>query len=490
VSATSYEGTSPTASTGPITDQAGPRLRGNLGVAQLFFSVMAWNAPLVIVVGIIPVMVVIGNGIATPIAFIVAGLIIAAFAVGFTRMARVLPNPGAFYSYITAGLGKSVGLGSGLLTLFGYFAAYAGTPAFGGVVLGTLVEDTLNGPDLPWWLWGSLFFLIAGILGYLRVELSAKVLTFVLALELIVIVVYDVLVAVTQGVSALSFAPFSPAHWFDGSFGIALLFGLGMYGGFEITALFRDEVRDPERTVPRATFAVIVTAMCLYAVTAWLFVNSVGLDRAVAVASADPTGSMTGSMAAVGSKILADSATVLVNTSTIAVVLAGHNIVARYVFNLSADRILPPVLSRVHPRHGSPYLASLATSVVAVAINIPIVLADLDPMATYAAMLGITSFVLILVLFLTNIAIPVYMRRHGGALFTLGGMVFCPIVAGVGLAAGVVLAATNFPLLIGGSTTLATTLMVVMLAIFSLGVVLAILYRRAKPDIYAKIGRQ
>jgi hypothetical protein len=98
--------------------------------------------------------------------------------------------------------------------------------------------------------------------------------------------------------------------------------------------------------------------------------------------------------------------------------------------------------------------------------------------------------VFIVVIFVTNIAIPVYMRRHGGALFTLWGMVICPIVAGVGLGSGVVLAVLNFPLLIGGSTTLAAVLMLVLLAIFTFGVVLALVYRRTKPEVYAKIGRQ
>jgi hypothetical protein len=125
-----------------------------------------------------------------------------------------------------------------------------------------------------------------------------------------------------------------------------------------------------------------------------------------------------------------------------------------------------------------------------VAVAVPLVLADLDPIAVYAALLGILSLVFVVVLFLTNIAIPLYMRRHGGELFTPWGMVICPIVAAVGLGSGVVLAVSNFPLLIGGSTTLATVLMVVMLAIFSFGVVLAIVYRRTKPDVYARIGRQ
>lgn len=470
--------------------EAQPRLRGNLGVFHLFFSVMAWNAPLVIVMGIIPVMLVVGNGIGTPVAFIVAGLILAAFAVGFTRMARVLPNPGAFYAYITAGLGKEVGLGAGLVTLFGYFAAYAGTFAFGGIVLGSLVHDTLHGPSLPWYVWGSIFWLGAGVLGYLRIDLSAKVLALFLLFELVIIVTYDVLVMAQGGAAGLSFAPFSPSSWFDGSFGIALLFGLGMYGGFEITALFRDEVRDPERTVPRAAFAVIFTAMLLYAVTSWLFINAVGVDKAVEAATADPVGSMSNSIVAFGGKVLLDVATVMVNTSTFAVVLAGHNIVARYVFNLSADGILARSLSGVHARHGSPHTASVATSVAALAVNIPVVILGLEPSAFYAAMLGVTSFVLILAIFLTNLSVPVYMRRRGGALFTTWGTVICPIVAGVGLAVGLVLAASNFPLLTGGSTTLSAALMGVIAGLFVLGIALALVYRRTKPAVYSRIGRQ
>jgi amino acid transporter len=177
------------------TVDAERRLHGNLGVMHLFFSVMAWNAPLVIVVGIIPVMLFVGNGVGTPFVFLVAGLIILAFAVGFTRMARVLPNPGAFYAYITAGLGREAGLGAGLLALAMYFCADTGTFAFGGVVLGSLVHDTMHGPEAPWWVWALAFWAFVGILGYLSIGLSAKILMYFLAAEVIVILVFDLLVA-------------------------------------------------------------------------------------------------------------------------------------------------------------------------------------------------------------------------------------------------------------------------------------------------------
>lgn len=466
------------------------RLHGHLGVMHLFFSVMAWNAPLVIVVGIIPVMLFAGNGVGTPFAFVVAGLIILAFAVGFTRMARVLPNPGAFYSYITAGLGREVGLGAGLLALSMYFCAYAGTFAFGGVVLGSLVHDTFGGPEAPWWIWGLVFWAFVGILGYLSIDLSAKVLMVFLAAEVAVIVVFDLLIGVQGGASGLSAAALAPSHWFDGSFGLGLMFAIGMFGGFEITALFRDEVRDPNRTVPRATYAVVVFAMAFYALTAFMLINALGVDNAVAAAAADPAGVVGRAMAEFGNTLLADLVIVLVNTSTLAVILAGHNIVSRYAFNLSADRILPVALSGVHSRHGSPHRASVAASVAALLVSIPVVVIGIDPIVYYASILGILSVGFLLMLILTDLSVMRYMKGNGGEHSSTWSTVVCPIAALIGLSVCLVLAIQNFELIIGGSRSLANIILAVTAAIFCGGCLWAVWLKRDRPDVYAKIGRQ
>jgi hypothetical protein len=65
-----------------------PRLQGNLGSLKLFFSIMADNAPLGI--GVIPMMLVLGNGIGAPLVFVVSGVIFAAFAAGFIRLSTAL----------------------------------------------------------------------------------------------------------------------------------------------------------------------------------------------------------------------------------------------------------------------------------------------------------------------------------------------------------------------------------------------------------------
>ncbi|MFC9353347.1 APC family permease [Arthrobacter sp. NPDC057013] len=473
------------------TPQSTPHLTGKMGFLELFFSVMAYNAPLVIVIGVIPIMVASGSGLGTPISFIVAGLVLALFAVGFTRMSRIMPKPGGFYSMITAGLGREVGLGSGFVALLGYFCVYAGTPAFGGLVLGELVHNTLQGPDLPWWVWGAVFWAGSAVLGYFNIELSAKFLTIFLFLEIIIIVGYDLFVFANGGANhaGISLASLLPAHWFDGSFGTGLLFALGMYGGFEVTVLFREEVRNPNRVIPRVTFAVIVAAMVIYGVSSLGFINALGIDKAVELATADPTGSMTGSIEVFGGKVLSDLSTILVNTSTFAVILSAHNITARYLFNLSADKIFPRKLSTVHPRHGSPYLASLATSAAGLILNLIAVVIGLGAVDFYTAMLGITSFVILAVIFVASIAVPLYLRRHGGH-HTIWSRGVFPVLGIMGLGTGLTLAAVNFTSLVGGSTVLATALMALIVGLFVLGIVMATIYRRAKPDTYSSIGRQ
>ncbi|MBY3987833.1 APC family permease [Rhodococcus fascians] len=472
------------------TGPDGPKLEGNLGTLGLFFSIMSFNAPLVVVMGVIPIMIAVGNGIGTPILFVIGGVIVAAFATSFLRMSNVLQRPGAFYAYVTAGLGKQIGLGAGFAMLLAYFACAAGYLPFAGNVLGSLVSETFNGPELPWFVWAFVFWAVVALVGYLRIDFSAKVTAVILMGELIVVFIYDVAVFARGGAEGLSGAPFAPAHWFDGSFAIGLLLACGMFGGYEVTVLFRDEVRNPERTIPRAAYGLIGCAVLLYAGTSWLFINAVGVGNAVSETTAESTGAIDTTIAEFGGQYLLDAATVLVATSALAVIVCAHNVGARYLFNLSADGVIPRALSRVHPRHGSPYRASMAMSVAALVLNGGVVLLHIESMAFYGAMLGIAALTGISVQFVTAVAIPVYLTRTGNHRGHVLKSVVAPVFAAIGFGVIVALSVTNFPILTGGSQALSNVLLVFVFAFFAAGVVLALWLRHRRPQIYAKIGRQ
>ncbi|WP_416061854.1 APC family permease [Rhodococcus indonesiensis] len=474
----------------PSTVGDSTKLQGSIGTFGLFFSIMSFNAPLVVVMGVIPIMVATGNGVGTPFIFVAGGAIVFCFATAFLRMSNVLDRPGAFYAYVTAGLGRKLGLGAGFTMLLAYFTCACGYLPFAGASIGTLVSDKLNGPSLPWYVWALTVWALVAVLGFLRIDVSAKVMAVILIMEIAVVLTYDAVVFARGGADGLSAAPFSPVHWFDGSFATGLLLACAMFGGYEMTVLFRDEVKRPERTIPRAAFGLIAFAVVLYAGTTWLFVNALGVDNAVGVAFAEGTAAFDASIVAFGGRALLDIAAVLLVTSSLAVVICAHNVAARYLFNLGADGVVSRSVAAVHPRFGSPYRASMIVSAAMLIANLVVVVAGVDSMVFYGALLGIAALTGISVQLLTAVAIPVYLTRHDKWRGHLFSSFLAPFVTIVGFGWAVVMSITDFSSHTAGVTWLSALLITIVYGVFIGGVLVAVRLERTKPDVYLRIGRQ
>ncbi|GAA4484545.1 APC family permease [Microbacterium panaciterrae] len=464
-----------------------------MGVLDIVFSVLAFNAPMSVFVGFITVIIGFGNGIGTPLVFIATGILMLLFAVGFTTMSRDLPNPGAFYAYITAGLGRPVGLGSAFVALVSYVFILVGGYCFGGISWQSLIHDRFGGPDIPWWVYTLATVIVVSILGYFHINLSAKVLMIFMILESIVMVAYDVFVIARGGdggTAPLSLAPLNPANAFGGSIGLAIIFGVVCFSGFEATAVFREEARTPEKTVPRATYAAIIFLMVLYALTAWAMINGIGVEHAVKASAADPTGAAFATAEVYLSKIGVDVVNLLLCTSIFAANLAAHNVSTRYIYSLSVDRIFPGVLASVHKKQMSPHRAStLVSAITVVSIGICVALNG-NPSTLYATLVGIGGYALILLLLLTSIGIVVYFRRKPGIKARIAKTVVAPVLAMIGLAVAFVIATQNVDVMIGGSVALAIALVALFFVLLAAGIVVALILKRFRPSVYARIGRQ
>src|SRR5262249_1490580 len=154
------------------------------------------------------------------------------FAVGYTTMTRYLPNPGAFYAYITAGLGRRAGLGSSFLAMYGYVTMAVGTVAFFGTVASSLVSDPFHGPVIPWYVYALLCVTATGILGYFRIDLSAKVLSVAMGLEVLIVMIFNIAVLIKGGPEGRSLAPFSLTGFGSDDVGLAVLFAATCFLGF------------------------------------------------------------------------------------------------------------------------------------------------------------------------------------------------------------------------------------------------------------------
>ena len=107
-----------------------PELRKNsIGMWQIVFFVIAAAAPLTGMLGIIPVAIRLGHGAGVPGAFVIAGLILLIFSVGYAAMSRHVVNAGAFYAYLARGLGQSFGVSGALVALASYTTMQLGVYA-------------------------------------------------------------------------------------------------------------------------------------------------------------------------------------------------------------------------------------------------------------------------------------------------------------------------------------------------------------------------
>ena len=93
-----------------------------------------------------------GNGAAAPGAYLVVGIMLLLFSVGYAAMSQRVTNTGAFFAYVGRGLGIGPGVGSAYVSLVAYLAVQLAIYGFFGVVMAGQMDDKL-GIDLSWWAW-------------------------------------------------------------------------------------------------------------------------------------------------------------------------------------------------------------------------------------------------------------------------------------------------------------------------------------------------
>jgi amino acid transporter len=453
----------------------GTHLRGHLGVPAIVLMVVAAAAPLSTIGGNVPIGIALGDSTGMPVAFLVAGVIFLLFAASFVAMSKYVSDTGAFYAYVQKGLGKAAGVGAAVLALPAYMATLIAVAAYDGVILSSLLE-IVGGPAVPWWALTGLVLLIIAFLGYRDIDLSAKVLGVFLVSEVAILVVLDLVIVLRGGDHGITGDSFTPSG-LAGAFGIALLYALWGFVGVEATALFRDEAKDPDRTVPRATYWAVGIVASFYAISSWALVEGNGGHDAIQIAKDDPDNFMVNTAEKYLGILGKDLTTLFWFVSVFACALAFHNICARYTFVLGRDNVLPKRFGVVHERLGSPANASVLISVLSFVIMGVCAAIGLDPvLQIFGPLGGLGIWALSILWLLTTIAVIVFFKRRGGPT----NVIVLAVVATLALAAAVVLIAVNLTLVVGGSTALAIIFGVSPLVFLAIG---AALSGRAPDDL-------
>ncbi len=440
-------------------------LSGHLGTGSVVFMVIAAAAPLTVIAGNVPLSVGLGNGAGAPVGFLIAAAVLLLFAVGFVNMTPHVREAGAFFSYVTEGLGARLGMGIAVVALIAYTAIQLGVYGFMGWAVDDLVQS-YGGPDIPWPVYALVTIAVVAVLGYRHIELSAKVLGVALVLEVSIVLALDLVIFARGGADGLNVESFTPSAITSGSLGVPVLFALTGFIGFEATAVFRDEARDPERTIPRATYLAVLIIGGFYALSCWALVLAAGVGDVVDVANAtlagesnmllDTTQEYLGTLGK-------DLVNLLLISSLFACVLSFHNVIARYQYVLARKGLLPAPLGRVHGAQHSPAVSSVVQTVTALLLLGAFALLRLDPLVgVFGSMAGVATVGMVILMLTTSVAVIAFFSRHpeltrGRSWQTR----IAPVLACVGLLGSLWLVLSNFTLVTGGSVAVSTVLALV-----------------------------
>lgn len=434
--------------------------KGLLGVAGIVFFVVAASAPLVGMTGAVPVAMLAGNGAAAPGAYLAVGLVLLLFSVGYAAMSHRVTNTGAFFAYVGRGLGAKMGVASAFASIVGYVTIQLAIYGFFGAI--TAGQFAAWGINLDWYIWSLIAWLLVTGLSLLSVDVGAKVLGVLMILELLSLLVAGVAMLANGGPEGMNFAAsFSPDQIFAGGFGggagIAIAFAFASFIGFEATAIYGEESKDPKRTVPKATYWAIGIITGLFALVSFAMVTGMGaskiFDEVIARSSVDevplanPAGVLFSLTEQYVGSWLVDIMGILVISSLFAGLLAFQNATSRYFFALGRGGVLPTTFGKTN-KSGAPQQGVILTSVLAGAVIVIFAAAKLDPVLNlFFWMSAVTAIAIIFVEILVSVAVIAHFMKEGGE--NVWKSKIAPAIAVAALILGEYLLMSRFNLLAG-----------------------------------------
>lgn len=469
----------PDASTGRLAT-------GSLSEWDIVFIIMAAIAPAAGAIGMLPLAIGLGAQVGTPGVFLITGFALLCFAVGFVRMVPLVRNAGAFYAFIRQGLGRMAGLIAAFIALTAYVAI--GTSLLGAFAFFANLTFASYGLDIRWEIWAVLCVILVFAMSYFRVKVAAKVLTVLFLLEALAVLVIDLAILFKEGVGSFgAIHVFAPSQVFHGGvFGVGVMYAFSFFQGFEGTAIYAEEAKAPERTIPRATYLAIGCITAWYVFTSWAFVVAGGGYKVGEVTLADP-GLFVFNLS---DKYVAAAWTsmlnVLIVTSMFAGVLAFHNAAIRYMFSLSRDGFLPQALGKVHAEYRTPTVAGVVNAVLLLAISLGFAMAKLDPLLVLStSMTGFGAVGVLGLVTATSLAVAVYFWHEGQRDLT---HFYLPVLGAVGVGYGLYLSLTNYEFITGTSNKVINALPWIHLVTIVIVVLVGSYVRRSQPARWEQAG--
>ena len=361
------------------------------------------------------------------ISVLIAGIIALFSALSVAELSVYIPEEGGTYAYAQKLISPFAGFIAGSIWIFSNIFVGA------AVSLGFAHYFVTLFPDIPVKSIAVIICLIFIVINYIGLKESTLLNNLLVSLKVLILLFF---IAFGLGFfNGNNMIPFAPAGISGILSGLALIFFA--YTGFARVTIMAEEVKDPEKTIPRSIFLALAISTVLYILVSVIAVGLVGTSGLSQ--SGSPLAAAIGITGSTAAVLLISSGAMIATASVLLTTIMG---ISRIMFAMSRTGDLPAFLKRIHPRFSTPHYAILISGACMI---VAILLADLT------LVVAVSTFAMLIFYLIANIAafrIPLKYRQYTpivpviGAVSCLGLIGFLTInswiIGIIGLALGII----------------------------------------------------
>jgi len=294
-----------------------------------------------------------------PLAYPIGLVITLALGWVLVQFARKMPSAGGYFTYNSRALHPWAGWLS--TWAFTFYVPLVGGPvtAYFGFILHGVLHDRY-GWNVPWWIAPIVMLPLISAIAYRGIKVSQEVLIGFGVVEFLIVLALGINGLVDPGPGGFSFSPFDPSHVGEGGitwsgFGLAAIFAVQAYTGWDGAAPLAEETADPKRNVPRGVMWSIVILGLFLIIVNWGVVVGWGIDDISKLPSSSTLPGLVLSERFWGGAwwILL----IAFFSSVMAVSLACNNVSTRMWYKSGAIGAFPKPFGHVHGRFKTPDVA-------------------------------------------------------------------------------------------------------------------------------------
>jgi amino acid transporter/nucleotide-binding universal stress UspA family protein len=388
------------------------------------------------------------SGPASILAFALNGAVTLLTAFAYAELASAIPRAGGGYSYVRLAFPGAMGFISGWMLWFAYTVAcslyalgFAGyfwevfhkyMPGLTESVFGVAGEYV---PIALVTLLVSFIFLRLNIRGAQVTGLAENTLTMAKLVVLGIFVAYGLKkIFGAPAESAAGFTPFFPL----GASGVVVAMGLTFiaFEGYDLIATVAEEIKEPEKNIPRATFIALAVTIVMYLLILFVSLGAISVDGMASWEFLGKYGETAIVRAAEQFMPAFGVAVIVVGglLSTMSALNATILAASRVAFSMARDRWLPKKISHIDPVRRTPKFAIIVTGVIllAMAVALPI-----ETVGSAASLIFLLTFALV------NLSV-IALRRKSPEIERKYRVPFYPLTPILGIILNVFLALYQF----------------------------------------------